>query len=51
MNGGDRTKESRRTIDRQLQHVGDILSLVGDLEGLPVESASTAELTLHKDIS
>ena len=50
VDGGDGAEESRRLVDRKLQHIGDVLPPVGDLEGLPVESAPSAEFALHEDI-
>ena len=43
-------EETRGFIHGHVQHVGDILSLVSDLECLPVVAAAAADLTLDIDV-
>jgi len=50
MDGRDGSEESGGLIDREFEHIGDILSLVGDLECLAVEATPAAELAFYKDI-
>ena len=47
---GNSAEEPCRLIDREFQDVGDILSLVGDLQGLAVEAPSAAEFAGDKNI-
>ena len=50
MDGRDGSEESGGLVDREIQHIGDVLPLVRDLEGLAVKATPAAELALDKDI-
>ena len=46
-NGGEHI---RRLFHRHLQHIGDGVPLVGDLQRLPIEASALADVALHVDV-
>ena len=47
---GQRCEELHRLIHGHLQHIGNVLALVADLQGLPVVPPALAHLAGHKDV-
>ena len=43
-------EEVQRLVDRHLQHVGDVLALVVDLQRLAVVALALADLARHVDV-
>ena len=50
MDGRDGPEKSARLVDCELQHIGNVLPLVGNLEGLSVKPSPPAEFAFHEDI-
>ena len=46
----DIAKEARGLIHRHIEHVGDVLALVSDLERLAIVAPAVADLALHIDV-
>ena len=50
MDRGDRLEEGARLLDGHVEHLGDRLTLVVDLQGLAVVPGPVADLTRHVDV-
>ena len=43
-------KKSRRLVNRHVEHIGDVLALIGDLERFTIVATSTTDLAFHVDV-
>ena len=50
LNPGDVLKEQQGILDRHVEHLGDVLTPIGDLQGFAIVPFTFAHLAWHVDI-